>query len=126
MSDHLEAHPGPSRVGVPNPCRRHARGHAPHPAHVQLAHGGLGGHWQPVVVMGAVDDVVTIAAGGELQRHRNHDTGRLAALVEADGAEAFLDTRLGLLFLRSWPRHAGSVFSLQPADQPPVPCRDQQ
>ncbi|MBB3086686.1 hypothetical protein [Geodermatophilus sabuli] len=74
--------------------------------------------------MGAVDDVVTLAVGDELQRHRNHDTGRMAALVREDGPEAFLHTRLGLLFLRSWPRDAGSVFSLQPADQPPVPCRD--
>jgi hypothetical protein len=123
VSDHLEPHPGPSRIEAPNPCRRPARGHAPHPVHVQLAQSGSDEEWQPVVVMGSVDDVVTLAAGDELQRHRNHDAGRLAALVGEDGAEAFLHTRLGLLFLRSWPRDSGAVFSLQPADQPPVPCR---
>ncbi|MGY1823299.1 hypothetical protein [Geodermatophilus sp. SYSU D00079] len=122
MSDHPESHPGPSRVEASTPCARLARGHAPHPAHVQLAQAD-DDHWQPVVVMGAVGDVVTLAADDELRRHRNHDTGHLAALVREAGAEAFLHTRLGLLFLRSWPRDAGSVFSLQPADQPPVPCR---
>jgi hypothetical protein len=124
VSDHLEPHPGSSRVEAPTPCRRHARGHAPHPAHVQLAQNGPDEHWQPVVVMGAVGDVITLAAGDELQRHRNHDTGHLAELVRADGAEVFLHTRYGLLFLRSWPRDRAAVFSLQPADQPPVPCRD--
>ncbi|MGY1632261.1 hypothetical protein ACI784_11215 [Geodermatophilus sp. SYSU D01186] len=122
MSDHLESHPGSSRVETPIPCRRLARGHAPHPAHVRLAQAD-DAHWQPVVVMGAVGDVVTLAVGDELQRHRNHDTGHLADLVREAGPEAFVNTRLGLLFLHSWPRDAGSVFSLQPADQPPVPCR---
>jgi hypothetical protein len=124
VSDHLEPHPGPSRVQAPSSCRRHARGHAPHPAHVQLCQNDTAENWQSVLVMGAVGDVVTLAAGDELRRYRNHDAGALAALVQEQGPGGFLNTRVGLLFLHSWPRDPGAVFSLQPAEQAPVPCRE--
>jgi hypothetical protein len=91
--------------------------------HVQLCQDDPAEHWQPVLVMGAVGDVVTLAAGDELRRHRNHDTAALTALVQEQGAGGFLNTRLGLLFLHSWPRDPDAVFSLQPAEQAPVPCR---
>ncbi|MGY1703500.1 hypothetical protein ACI79C_02910 [Geodermatophilus sp. SYSU D00697] len=123
MSDHLEPHPGPSRVGQPPRCSRYARGHAPHPAQVQFCQNDAAEHWQPVVVMGAVGDVVTLAAGDELRRYRNHDPDQLTARVGSAGAEAFLNTRVGLLFLHAWPRDTGAVFSLQPAEQAPEPCR---
>jgi hypothetical protein len=54
--------------------------------------------------------------------YRNHDTGRLVDLVDTTGPDALLNERYGLLFLRTWPQDPASVFSLQPADQPPHPC----
>ncbi|MGY1592303.1 hypothetical protein ACI79D_10040 [Geodermatophilus sp. SYSU D00708] len=123
MADHLEPYPGPSRVEHSTACDRRARGHAPHPVHVRLCQNDPAEHWQAVLVMGAVGDVVTLAAGHELQRYRNHDTGALTARVQEQGPGGFLNTRVGLLFLHSWPGDAGAVFSLQSAQQAPVPCR---
>ena len=57
--------------------------------------------WTPVVVMGAVGDVLTVACGAELRRYRNHDTGRLVDLVDTTGPDALLNERYGLLFLRT-------------------------
>jgi hypothetical protein len=91
--------------------------------HVRLCQDDPAEHWRPVLVMGAVGDVVTLAAGDELTRHRNHDIGALTARVQEQGPGGFLNTRLGLLFLHSWPADAGAVYSLQPAEQAPVPCR---
>ncbi|MGY1640885.1 hypothetical protein ACI782_07080 [Geodermatophilus sp. SYSU D00703] len=123
MSDHLEPDPGASRVEAPSPCRRIAPGHAAHPAHVRLCQDDAAEHWQSVVVMGAVGDVVTVAAGDELRRYRNHDAGALTALAREHGPGGFLNTRLGLLFPHSWPSDPRAVFSLQPVERAPVPCR---
>ncbi len=104
-------------------CSSHAAGHGAHPARVLLCDNGPDDAWTPVVVMGAVDDVLTVACCAELRRYRNHDAGRLLDLVDTTGPDALLHERYGLLFLRTWPQDAASVFSLQPADQPPHPCR---
>ena len=72
--------------------------------------------------MGAVGDVLTVACGAELRRYRNHDPGRLLDLAAVTGPDALLNERYGLLFLRTWPQDAASVFSLQEADRPPHPC----
>ena len=104
-------------------CRSHAAGHGVHPTRVLLCDNGPDYVWTPVVVMGAVGDVLTVACGAELRRYRNHDTGRLLDLADTTGPDALLNERYGLLFLRTWPQDAASVFSLQPADQPPHPCR---
>ncbi|SET22977.1 hypothetical protein [Geodermatophilus poikilotrophus] len=105
------------------PCTSHAAGHAVHPTRVLLCDTSPDDAWTPVVVMGAVGDVLTVACGAELRRYRNHGTGGLLDLVDATGPDALLNERYGLLFLRSWPQDAAAVFSLQPADQPPHPCR---
>ena len=104
-------------------CTSHAAGHAVHPTRVLLCDNSPDDAWTPVVVMGAVDDVLTVACGAELRRYRNHDTGRLLDLADTTGPDALLNERYGLLFLRTWPQDAASAFSLQPADQPPHPCR---
>ena len=104
-------------------CTSHAAGHAVHSTRVLLCDNSPDDAWSPVVVMGAVGDVLTVAAGAELRRYRNHDTGRLLDLADTTGPDALLNERYGLLFLRTWPQDAASVFSLQPADQPPHPCR---
>ena len=104
-------------------CRSHAAGHDVHPTHVLLCDSSPDDVWTPVVVMGAVGDVLTVACGAELRRYRNHEAGRLLDLVDTTGPDALLNERYGLLFLRTWPQDAASVFSLQPADQPPHPCR---
>ena len=104
-------------------CDSFAPGHAPQPTRVLLCRDDAAEHWEVAVVMGAVGDVVTLAIGDELQRWRNHDADRLTARVQTAGAAAFLNTRLGLLFLRAWPRDAHAVFSLQPAGDPAAPCR---
>ena len=103
-------------------CSSHAAGHGVHPTRVLLCDTSPDDAWAPVVVMGAVGDVLTVACGAELRRYRNHDTGRLVDLVDTTGPDALLNERYGLLFLRTWPQDAASVFSLQPADQPPHPC----
>ncbi|MGK5112037.1 hypothetical protein [Geodermatophilus sp. CPCC 205506] len=105
-------------------CDSCAAGHGVHPRRVQLCDGGPDDDWSAVVVMGAVGDVLTVAAGEELRRYRNHDAGRLTQLVDEVGSDALLNRRFGLLFLRTWPRDAGAVFSLQSADQPPSPCQE--
>ena len=107
----------------PAQCASHAAGHAVHPARVLLCDSSPDDAWVPVVVMGAVGDVLTVACGGELRRYRNHDTGRLLDLADTTGPDALLNERYGFLFLRTWPQDAASVFSLQPADQPPSSCR---
>ncbi|WP_448618302.1 hypothetical protein [Geodermatophilus sp. URMC 65] len=103
-------------------CSSHAAGHGVHPTRVLLCDDSPDDAWTPVVVMGAVGDVLTVACGAELRRYRNHDTGRLVDLVDTTGPDALVNERYGLLFLRTWPQDAASVFSLQPADQPPHPC----
>lgn len=103
-------------------CSSHAAGHGVHPTRVLLCDTSPDDAWTPVVVMGAVGDVLTVACGAELRRYRNHDTGRLVDLVDTTGPDALLNERYGLLFLRTWPQDPASVFSLQPADQPPHPC----
>ena len=103
-------------------CSSHAAGHGVHPTRVLLCDTSPDDAWTPVVVMGAVGDVLTVACGAKLRRYRNHDTGRLVDLVDTTGPDALLNERYGLLFLRTWPQDAASVFSLQPADQPPHPC----
>ena len=103
-------------------CDSRAAGHAVHPVHLRLCDGSKDDDWSAVVVMGAVGDVVTLACGEELRRHRNHDAGRLLHLVAQAGPDAVLNLRYGLLFLRTWPRDPASVFSLQPADHLPHPC----
>ncbi len=104
-------------------CTIHATGHAVHPTRVLLCDNSPDDAWSPVVVMGAVGDVLTVACGTELRRYRNHDTARLLDLAGTTGPDALLNERYGLLFLRTWPQDAASVFSLQPADEPPHPCR---
>ncbi len=104
-------------------CSSHAAGHDVHPTRVLLCDNSPDDAWTPVVVMGAVGDVLTVACGAELRCYRNHEAGRLLALVDTTGPDALLNERYGLLFLRTWPQDAASVFSLQPADQPPHPCR---
>ena len=104
-------------------CTSHAAGHAVHPTRVLLCDNGPDDAWTPVVVMGAVGDVLTVACGAELRRYRNHGAGRLLELVDTTGPDALLNERYGLLFLRTWPQDAAAVFSLLPADQPPHPCR---
>jgi hypothetical protein len=104
-------------------CTSHAAGHAVHPTRVLLCDNGPADVWAPVVVMGAVGNVLTVACGAELRRYRNHGAGRLLDLVDTTGPDALLNERYGLLFLRTWPQDAAAVFSLQPADQPPQPCR---
>ncbi|MGY1763082.1 hypothetical protein ACI79G_20950 [Geodermatophilus sp. SYSU D00779] len=104
-------------------CSSHAAGHGVHPTRVLLCDNSPDDAWTPVVVMGAVGDVLTVACGAELRRYRNHEAGRLLDLADTTGPDALLNERYGLLFLRTWPQDAASVFSLQPADQPPHPCR---
>ncbi|TFV62275.1 hypothetical protein E4P41_07885 [Geodermatophilus sp. DF01-2] len=104
-------------------CSSYAAGHAVHPVRLQLSDGSPDDAWAPAVVMGAVGDVLTVACGTELRRYRNHDAGRVVDLVAAVGPDAMLNLRYGLLFLHAWPREPGSVFCLQPADEPPHPCR---
>jgi hypothetical protein len=119
----LEPTAGNTRSTRPVQCASHAPGHAVHPARVLLCDSSPDDAWAPVVVMGVVGDVLTVACGAELRRYRNHDTGRLLELGDTTGPDALLNQRYGLLFLRTWPQDAASVFSLQPADQPPQPCR---
>ena len=124
MSDReLEPTAGSSRSTRPVQCASHAAGHAVHPTRVLLCDGSPDDAWTSVVVMGAVGDVLTVACGVELRRYRNHDPGRLLDLADATGADALLNERYGLLFLRTWPQDAASVFSVQSADQPPSSCR---
>lgn len=104
-------------------CTSRAPGHAVQATRVLLCDSSPDDAWTPVVVMGAVDDVLTVACGTELRRYRNHETGRLVDLVDTTGPDALFNQRYGLLFLRTWPQDAASVFSLQPADQPLQPCR---
>ena len=104
-------------------CASHAAGHAVHPTRVLLCDNSPDDAWTPVVVMGAVGDVLTVGCGAELHRYRNHGAGRLLDLVDTTGPDALLNERYGLLFLRAWPQDAAAVFSLHPADQPPHPCR---
>jgi hypothetical protein len=85
------------------PCTSHAAGHAVHPARVLLCDNSPDEAWTPVLVMGAVDDVLTVACGAELRRYRNHDAGRLLDLAHTTGPDALLNERYGLLFLRTWP-----------------------
>ncbi|MDP9428197.1 MAG: hypothetical protein M3Q47_04670 [Actinomycetota bacterium] len=113
---------GGSRSTRPVRCVSRAAGHAAHPVHLRLCHSSPDDDWSPVIVMGAVGDVVTLACGEELRRHRNHDTGRLLDMVAQVGPDAMLNLRYGLLFLRTWPREAGAVFSLQAVDHLPHPC----
>ena len=103
-------------------CTSHAPGHAVQSTRVLLCGSSPDDAWTPVVVMGGVGDVLTLACGAELRRYRNHEAGRLLDLVDTTGADALLNERYGLLFLRTWPQDAASVFSVQPADQPPHPC----
>lgn len=106
----------------PAPCASTAAGHGVHPTRVLLCDSTPDDAWTPVVVMGAVGDVVTVACGAELRRYRNHDPGRLLDLAAVTGPDALLNERYGLLFLRTWPQDATAVFSLQQADRPPHPC----
>jgi hypothetical protein len=119
----LEPTAGNIRSTRPVQCASHAPGHAVHPTRVLLCDSSPDDAWAPVVVMGAVGDVLTVASDAELRRYRNHDTGRLLELADTTGPDALLNERYGFLFLRTWPQDAASVFSLQPADQPPQPCR---
>jgi len=112
-----------SRAAHPARCSSYAAGHAVHPVRVRLCEGSPADTWVPVLVMGVVGDVVTLAAGDVLHRYRNHDTVHLATMVGRVGPDALLNLRCRMLFLRSWPRDAGSVFSLQSADEPGQACR---
>lgn len=114
---------GSPRSTGPVRCASHAAGHAVHPTRVRLCDGSPADAWTPVVVMGAVGDVLTVACGAQLRRYRNHDAARLLDLAAITGPDALVNERYGLLFLRTWPQDAASVFSLQPVDQPPSPCR---
>lgn len=118
-----ESEPTAPSTARTTPCTSHAAGHGVHPTRVLLCDNSPDDAWTPVVVMGAVGDVLTVACGAELRRYRNHDPGRLLRLADTTGPDALLNERYGLLFLRTWPQDAASVFSLQPADQPPHPCR---
>ncbi len=122
MTDH-ELEPTAASSSRTVSCTSHAAGHAVHPTRVLLCDNGPDDVWAPVVVMGAVGNVLTVACGAELRRYRNHGAGRLLDLVVTTGPDALLNERYGLLFLRTWPQDAAAVFSLQPADQPPHPCR---
>jgi hypothetical protein len=118
-----ELGPTAARSGRTTLCTSHAPGHAVQPTRVLLCDSTPDDAWTPVVVMGAVGEVLTLACGAELRRYRNHEAGRLLDLADTTGPDALLNERYGLLFLRTWPQDAASVFSLQPADQPPHPCR---
>lgn len=115
--------PAPTAAARTAACTSRAPGHVVQPTRVLLCDCGSDEDWTPVLVMGAVGDVLTVAAGIELHRYRNHEIARLVDLVETTGPDALLNRRYGLLFLRTWPQDAASVFSLQPADQLPQPCR---
>ena len=103
-------------------CTRRTAGHTPHRMNILLCHTGALAEWRQVHVMGVEDGVLTLAAGDELQRFRNHAPSALTAAVAAAGPRALLNPRYGLLFLPSWPRDPEAVFSLQPADRPLPPC----
>ena len=121
MSRDVEPLPGTGlHTGVP--CSRRTAGHTPHRSTILLCHTGALAEWRPVLVMGAVDDVVTLADGDELLRFRNHDPQALTRAVAGAGPEAHLNTRFNYLFLASWPRDPEAVFSLAPVDRPCIPC----
>ncbi|WP_143425113.1 hypothetical protein [Geodermatophilus pulveris] len=103
-------------------CAVRVAGHAVHPTRLRRCLDRPAATRVPVVVLGAVGDVVTLACGAELRRYRNHDSGRLLSLAAGAGPRVLLDERYALLFVRTGPRDAGSVFSLQPADHLPHPC----
>lgn len=103
-------------------CDSRAAGHAVHPVHLRLCRSGPGDAWAPMIIMGAVGDVVTLASGAELLRYRNHDAPGLLARAAGVGADALLNLRYGLLFLRGRPGDPAAVFSLQPAGHLPHPC----
>jgi len=102
-------------------CAVRVAGHAVHPTRLRRCLDRPATRL-PVVVMGAVGDVLPLAYGAQLRRYRNHDSGRLLSLTAGAGPRALLDERYALLFLHTGPRDAGSVFSLQPADHLPHPC----
>ncbi|WNV74107.1 hypothetical protein [Geodermatophilus sp. DSM 44513] len=110
------------RPAGPQRCTVRVAGHAVHPTRLRRHLDQGGGAGEPVVVLGAVGDVVVLGRGAELWRYRNHDPGRLVALAAVPGCRALLDVRHGLLVVRRGPQDAGSVFSLQPADHLPHPC----
>ncbi len=83
------------------PCTSHTAAHAVHPTRVLVRDNSPDDAWTPVVVMGAVGDVLTVACGAELRRYRRHGAGRLLDLVDTIGPDAPLNERYGLLFLRS-------------------------
>ena len=120
---HRELGPTATHSSRTAPCTSQAAGHAVQPTRVLLCASSPDDAWTPVVVMGTVGDVLTVACGAELRHYRNHQAGRLLDLVDTTGPDALLNERYGLLFLRTWPQDAAAVFSLQPADQPPPPCR---
>jgi hypothetical protein len=104
-------------------CRRFAGGHAPHYIQVRLAHRSPEDDWQRVVVMSAVDDVVVLAADGELHRYRNHEPGYLLWAVGQVGAEALFNTDYKVLILRPGADGGQAVFTLRTAEDPLEPCR---
>ncbi|WP_147261999.1 hypothetical protein [Blastococcus sp. TF02A-26] len=107
---------------VEEACTRRTPGHAPHRKNILLCHTGALAEWRQVHVMDVADGVVTLAAGDELQRFRNHAPEQLARAVADAGPEACLNTRFGYLFLSSWPREPEAVFSLCAADRDCPPC----
>ncbi|MGY1746766.1 hypothetical protein [Blastococcus sp. SYSU D00695] len=121
MSQHVDPSPsGGVRTG--GACTRRTAGHTPHRSTILLCHTGTLAQWRPVLVMGVVDDVVTLADGDELLRYRNHAPAELARAVAEAGAEGHLNTQFGYLFLASWPRDPEAVFSLAPVDRPGGAC----
>lgn len=115
--------PSPS-VGVRGgtACTRRTAGHAPNRTTILLCHTGALSEWRSVFVLGVHDGVVTLADGDEVVGFRNHAPAALARAVAEAGPEAHLNTRFGYLFLASWPRDPGAVFSLAPADRPHPLC----
>ena len=103
-------------------CTRRTAGHTPHRTNILLCHTGALAEWRQVQVMGVDGGVLTLAAGDELQRFRNHDPEALARAVADAGPQACLNTRFGYLFLASWPREPEAVFSLCAVDLDCPPC----
>jgi hypothetical protein len=103
-------------------CTQRMPGHTPHRTTLLLCHTGALADWRSVVVMGVLDDVVTLADGDQLVRFRNHAPEALMRAVAESGPQAQVNTRFGYLFLASWPQDPEAVFSLVPADRPCPPC----
>jgi hypothetical protein len=102
-------------------CYSYHLGHEPHP--IQALHSGHDSEIPPVagrLVEVHDDGTLIVDIDGSSRRLWNHDSARLAALVERNRGQVTFQSRWGLLRTPSW--NGSFVFSVCDADAPRRDC----